>query len=183
MSYCSNCGSELKERVQFCPNCGTKIEEQPLVFSEHEACPASIYYDHYSQSQHYPPIRKSKKSNTKLIALLIIIILVVAVAIISALFLFNISQDDKSKFIGTWKIVENNRCPEMIGSTLTFHEGGTLSSPEAPYAARWKFNDGKLYIKDASSEWMINTYRFTNNDKRLEMSDDTGYVVVYEKMN
>ena len=32
--YCSKCGSEIEENVQFCPKCGTKLEKDQNLLSE-----------------------------------------------------------------------------------------------------------------------------------------------------
>jgi len=125
------------------------------------------------------------KKNVKTLLVLIVIMIV----IISALLFFIYFQNDKNKFIGTWKAEVN----EEEYFTMTFCLNNSLktvvykrSNSSTPfwevnfdYWTTYKLEDQMLYHyinEDIShiggGRTITYFYRFSENDKKLEMVDD-----------
>ncbi len=135
MSYCSICGAQLREGVNFCPACGSKVQQQPVqqpqppqpvpqqpsqvpsmqqpaqIQPQQQTSAIPPYQQPYQQQQnvaYYP-----KKSYGKIIgAVITVVIILILLLVVFFVLLGNGNDDDDSssgsdqRFIGTWKAVQ-----------------------------------------------------------------------------
>lgn len=58
MTFCKNCGQELKEGAQFCNNCGTPVDIQPQQEQQYQAAPPVQQPQQEQQYQAAPPVQQ-----------------------------------------------------------------------------------------------------------------------------
>ena len=82
------------------------------------------------------------------------------------------SNDDTSRFIGTWSV----QIPDDINSTINFFSNGTFSWNRTRYTLRGTFEikDEKITMNFGGDIWVLG-YSFSDNDKKLVFTDlETG---------
>jgi len=163
-SYCSSCGTALRDGAKFCGKCGTKVEET-------------------KPTKPVRTIQTTHSSKTKIVILAVVII-VVAGAIGYLLFsnLFqsgmiqnNTSQTDTNKFIGKWKGMTGTD----VAVYYTLYMNGTMktdytdSGGETVMWNTYLINGSNIYIANSDgSSPEIYYYEFSNNDTQVILSQN-----------
>jgi len=205
VNFCSKCGTQLPEGIKFCPKCGTPQSQIPQQQPQQTPQPTqpqqqtmppppppqqppqqsyqqpqqtyqqpqqNYQQQTYGQTQPYMP--KQKKSHTKLIIGLIAIIAVIIIVILLVFFVFGGSDD---RFVGKWEQ------ESVWGSSIVweFESDGDFKLSGTKIGT-WEEKKGELCIDYTGSYTDIcYEYKFSNNEKTLELSSGGSTMVTLNK--
>jgi len=123
--------------------------------------------------------------------------IVIGMIVIGSGFFFVFQEnDDTSKFIGTWRLVDSSTISTDInGWVLEFYTNGTMKETIIKYTdpinhinnyssiswiKTYKISGEKLYIIYGNSTWWY-TYEFSNQDTELELSISSYTIEKFKK--
>ena len=115
---------------------------------------------------------------------IILTTVVVAIVVIGVVLFFVIFKDEKSKFIGTWTVVENP-AGGITGGTFTFQNNGAFSVGDGSYGT-YKVEDSKLCLTDPfgginGPQTACFNYEFSNGNSHLTLKYEGQIVMILNK--
>ena len=121
-----------------------------------------------------------KKTRTILAIGIIAAVIVVGFVLFFVVFQ---DQDENSKFLGTWDVIENPA--GITGGTTTFYKNGLFTASDGTSLV-WEITEGKLCIEDplgglSGPLTACMDYEFFDNNNRLTLKYDGEVVMKLSK--
>lgn len=151
--FCEKCGTQNKDDAKFCGKCGAEL--RPI--------------ESIVESSAVETARKNRRIGMAAVGLIAFLLLIGV-----SVFFRWIHGNDKSRLIGTWRVIEGDK---MQGEKLVLSENGAVKEElgifEDSYGISWQISDGKIQFIYYGNMEAQAEYELDGDELTLRFEEDS----------